>query len=178
MGKKYIKAKKRIFGVLFIILIIGYMLPFQIIMPVKGATTKDYNHNTYWYYPWGKSGVHKGVDIFAKDGTDVLAATSGIVLSAANLPRGGNMVFILGPKWRFHYYAHLSKIKTKKFSFVKQGEVIGNVGDSGNAKGKAPHLHYSIITPLPYFWRWDFNHPQGWKKIFYLNPIKYLEDLK
>ena len=58
---------------------------------------------------------------------------------------------------------------------MNSGEKLGSVGDSGNAKGKQPHLHYSITSCLPYFWRAD-NSPQGWKKIFYLNPIKYIED--
>lgn len=44
---------------------------------------------------------------------------------------------------------------------------------TGNAKGKPPHLHYSIITLFPYLWRVDRSE-QGWKKMFYLNPIAYL----
>ena len=165
--------------VLFMIVVVaGYMLPFKIIMPVRGATTKDYNHKSYWYYPWGKSGVHKGVDIFAKKGTDVLAATSGIVMEAHEIDMGGNIILILGPKWRYHYYAHLKDIKVKKYQFVNQGDVIGTVGDSGNAKGKPPHLHYAIITPVPYYWLRDTIAPQGDKKMYYLDPIKYLEDLE
>ena len=85
---------------------------------------------------------------------------------------GGNVVFVLGPKWRVHYYAHLDEIKTSSFSFVSNETLIGTVGDSGNAAGKSPHLHYSIMTPIPYPWRID-SEIQGWRKMFYLNPISY-----
>ncbi|MFN8260884.1 MAG: hypothetical protein U0X41_08140 [Chitinophagales bacterium] len=58
---------------------------------------------------------------------------------------------------------------------VSTSTVIVSVGTTGNAKGKPPHLHYAITTLLPYFWRID-NSPQGWNKMFYLNPISYLEN--
>ncbi|WP_244174736.1 M23 family metallopeptidase [Tenacibaculum discolor] len=88
---------------------------------------------------------------------------------------GGNIVVILGPKWRLHYYAHLEEVKTTSLTFVNNNSVIGTVGTSGNAAGKAPHLHYSIFTLIPYVWKID-SDKQGWKKMFYLNPIDYLED--
>lgn len=143
-------------------------------MPVDGATKADYNPETYWYYPWGRSVTHKGMDIFAKEGTNLHAATRGLVLYSGNIKIGGNVVLILGPKWRFHYYAHLHDIKVSVFSWAGRNKVIGTVGSSGNAAGKPPHLHYSIITPIPYIWRID-RDKQGWKKMFYLNPVDYLE---
>jgi len=42
------------------------LIPQNLKMPVKGATESDYNANSFWFYPWGKSVTHKGVDIFAK----------------------------------------------------------------------------------------------------------------
>lgn len=164
---------KKITFLLFTLLLIGFLLPQNLKMPVKGATKKDYNQESFWYYPWGKSITHKGVDVFAKKGNDVLAATNGIVLFAGEIGMGGNFILMLGPKWRLHYYAHLNTIETKRFKWHKSGAAIATVGDSGNAKGKPPHLHYSIVTPIPYLWRID-NSKQGWKKMFYLNPIKYL----
>ena len=158
-----------------IIIVIGFIIPQNISMPVAGATKADYNAKSFWYYPWGKSGTHKGVDIFAREGTEVRSATSGLVIYCGQLARGGNVVLVLGAKWRFHYYAHLQEIKTSVFSWADKGESIGTVGTTGNAVGKAPHLHYSIATPIPYFWRID-NDPQSWKKMFYLNPIEYLEN--
>lgn len=156
------------------ILISGFLLPEKFVMPVDGATEADYNAKSFWYYPWGKSVTHKGVDIFAKEGTTIYSSTAGLVIYSGNIRVGGNVVLILGPKWRFHYYAHLNEIKTSTFSFTAADEIIGTVGTSGNAAGKQPHLHYAVFTPLPYVWRIDTSR-QGWKKAFYLNPIDYLK---
>lgn len=75
----------------------------------------------------GKSVTHKGVDIFAKRGTNIRPATAGIVLYTGKKPRGGNVVFILGPRWRIHYYAHLDKIKTNTFSIVSFEVFLGRL---------------------------------------------------
>ncbi|UTW61021.1 M23 family metallopeptidase [bacterium SCSIO 12741] len=161
-------------GLVFLaVLLIGYLIPQNLSMPVEGATKSDYHKDSFWYYPWGKSVTHKGVDIFASEGTVLNSSTSGIVLYTGKIKMGGNVVLILGPKWRLHYYAHLKDIQTRKWGLVKNGETIGSVGSSGNAKGKPAHLHYSIVTPVPYIWRWDGDR-QGWKKMFYLNPIDFL----
>tara|TARA_R110002050_G_scaffold266416_2_gene407844 strand:- start:2262 stop:2696 length:435 start_codon:yes stop_codon:yes gene_type:complete len=144
-------------------------------MPVVEASKSDYHPDSFWYYPWGKSITHKGVDVFPKEGTRINSATAGIVLYAGQISMGGNFVLVLGPKWRLHYYAHLNEIKTSAFSLVSKKDEIGTVGSSGNAAGKAPHLHYSIVTLIPYPWRMDQDR-QGWRKMFYLNPIEYFEE--
>lgn len=167
------KKPKKIILSFLIVVLVGLLLPQSFTIPVSDATSKDYNPNSFWYYPWGKSVTHKGVDIFAKEGTKVTAATSGLVVSCGNIKMGGNIVLVLGPKWRLHYYAHLKDITTRRFSWVSRGEAIGRVGTTGNAAGKPPHLHYAIVTAIPYLWRWDSDR-QGWKKMFYLNPIDYL----
>lgn len=134
-------------------------------MPVDGAGKSSYHTQSFWYYPWGKSITHNGVDIFAKKGTAIHTATYGLVLHSGKISLGGNFVLILGPKWRLHYYAHLDEIKTSRLSFVNMKSLIGSVGATGNAAGKPPHLHYSILTPVPYVWRMDSDR-QGWKKCF------------
>ena len=144
-------------------------------MPVSGAGTSDYHPESFWYSPWGKSGTHKGVDIFAEKGTAIHSAGRGLVLYTGNLKMGGKVVLVLGPKWRLHYYAHLDEIRTAPFFYVNKKAIIGTVGASGNAAGKPPHLHYSILTMVPYPWRMDSDR-QGWKKMFYLDPIAYLEE--
>lgn len=158
-----------------IIILTGFLLPQRFSMPVEGANKSSYNEKSFWYFPWGKSGTHKGVDIFAQAGTSVRSATAGWVVYSGQIAMGGNVVLILGPKWRLHYYAHLQKIESRQFSWVARTETIGAVGTSGNALGKPPHLHYAIATIFPYFWRAD-NSPQGWKKMFYLNPIDFLKE--
>jgi peptidoglycan LD-endopeptidase LytH len=144
-------------------------------MPVEDATAADYNIQSFWYYPWGKSVTHKGVDIFAKEGTPVRSSTSGLVIFCGYATVGGNAVVIIGPKWRLHYYAHLKDIETSLFAWTDRNEIIGSVGSTGNAAGKPPHLHYTIATVVPYVWRIDSDR-QGWKKMFYLNPIDYLQE--
>ncbi|MBK8497919.1 MAG: M23 family metallopeptidase [Flavobacteriales bacterium] len=164
--------KRRILIALMTVLLIGFLLPQHLRMPVEGATTGSYHPESFWHHPWGRSGTHKGVDIFARKGTAVNAATGGCVIYTGVLSRGGNVVLVLGPRWRVHYYAHLQRIETRSGCWVSTGDRIGTVGDTGNAQGKPPHLHYSIATLLPYPWRID-GDPQGWKKMFYLDPTDY-----
>ena len=168
------KRNKILIGIIAI-LIIGFLIPQNLKMPVKGATKSDYNSKSFWFFPWGKSVTHKGVDIFAKKGTEINSSTSGLVLYSGEISMGGKIVIILGPKWRLHYYAHLNELKTSSLSLVNKKSTIGTVGTSGNAAGKSPHLHYSILTIIPYVWKID-SDKQGWKKMFYLNPIEYLKN--
>ena len=162
-------------GVLLLLLIgIGLLYPQHYSMPVEGASQSSYHPQSFWYYPWGTSGTHKGVDIFAKQGTPVLSATSGLVLYTGQLKLGGNIVLVLGAKWRLHYYAHLNNFVSQKYDWVSKGALIVTVGNSGIAQGKPPHLHYAIFSLVPYPWLAD-RSVQGYKKMFYLNPIKYLE---
>jgi hypothetical protein len=93
---------------LLVLLIAGLLWQENLIIPVKGATKNDWNHQTFWYEPWGSSGVHKGIDIFGKTGAEVVASTAGIVVFSGQLPKGGNAIAVLGPKWRIHYFAHLN----------------------------------------------------------------------
>ena len=172
MMKKW--TRRIAIGILSIILI-GFLIPQNLKMPVIGADSNSYNHETFWYEGWGSSIVHKGVDVFAKKGTSIHSATWGIVLAAMELGKGGKFVVTLGPKWRLHYYAHLNEIKTQPFSFVTQNTEIGTVGNSGNAATTPAHLHYGIGTLIPYPWRMD-DAPLGWQKMFYLNPIDYLQE--
>ena len=169
--KKWIK---RTFIGLLLILAMGFLVPQNLKMPVVGADSNDYNHETVWYEGWGTSIVHKGVDVFAKRGTSVHSSTWGIVLATLERGKGGKFVLVLGPKWRIHYYAHLDEIRTSPLSFVTQDTEIGTVGNTGNASTTPAHLHYGIATVIPYPWRID-SAPLGWQKMFYLNPIDYLE---
>ena len=151
------------------ILALGLLLPARGAVPVENATNKDWHTQSFWYSPWGKSGGHKGIDIFAEKGTRVISSNVGLVIFTGNIEMGGNVVAVLEPKWRNHYYAHLNSINANTFDLAGKGDIIGSVGTSGNAKGKPAHLHYSVLSLVPYPWRYSTD-TQGWKKMFFMNP--------
>jgi murein DD-endopeptidase MepM/ murein hydrolase activator NlpD len=101
---------------------------------------------------------HHGVDIFARRGTSVIAAADGIVSKVGTNGLGGNVVWVVRPlRGERHYYAHLERQLVTAGTFVKAGDVIGTVGNTGNARTTAPHLHFGIyaaghgaVDPLPY----------------------------
>jgi len=168
------KVKKLALAAILLVAV-GFLIPERIRIPVAGASENDWNHQSFWFEPWGTSGVHKGIDIFAKLGTGVVSATDGIVIYAGEISKGGKVVVVLGPKWRVHYFSHLNTINVSMYNLVGSGEMIGSVGDSGNAKGKPSHLHYSIVRLIPAPWAID-GATQGYKKAFYINPGSYLGD--
>lgn len=168
-----VKTLKYVVVSLVVILVLGLFIPEKITIPVQAATSNDWNHDTFWYEPWGSSGVHKGIDIFGTKRTPVVASTTGIVVFSGTLTKGGNAVAILGPKWRVHYVAHLHSYSVSFGDFVKMNSKIGELGDTGNASGKQPHVHYSILSLVPMPWLATFEN-QGWKKMFYLNPDEKL----
>ncbi|QHT71865.1 M23 family metallopeptidase [Rhodocytophaga rosea] len=165
----------KIFFIILCIILTGYLIPQRVAIPVKGASPRDWHPKSFWYYPWGKSITHKGVDIFAKEGTSVISATPGLVVYTGDMGRGGKVVLVLSSKWRIHYYAHLKEFKTSPLHFVNTGESVGTVGTTGNAEGKEPHLHYSIFSIIPLPWRID-SSIQGWLKMFFLNPIELMKE--
>lgn len=106
---KNTRLKKISLITVFVFIIAGFLILETVVIPVQSATSKDWNQQTFWYEPWGKSGVHKGIDIFAPKGQPVISATQGIVLYSGEISLGGKVLLILGPKWRLHYYAHLEQ---------------------------------------------------------------------
>ncbi len=96
-------------------LLLVFIIPNPLKMPVEGASKQDFHPNSFWYYPWGKSVTHKGIDIFATKGTNIYSATRGLVIYSGQINMGGNIVIVLSPRWQLHYYAHLNEIKTSTF---------------------------------------------------------------
>lgn len=99
---------------------------------------------------------HEGIDIFAPRHTPIQSTTQGIVSKVGENNLGGRVVVVVGPGGAGHYYAHLEDYADiAPNDWVNQGEVIGYVGDSGNAKGTPPHVHYGIyingsaVNPYP-----------------------------
>lgn len=100
---------------------------------------------------WGaaRSGgrSHEGIDIPARRGTPVLSVSHGMVSAVQERELGGNTVSVTGPGGYSHYYAHLDSYgRYLPGDEVAVGDTLGYVGDTGNAKGTAPHLHYGIYT--------------------------------
>ena len=99
---------------------------------------------------------HEGIDIFAARGTPIQSTTQGIVRKVGENNLGGRVIVVVGPGGAGHYYAHLEDYADiAPNDWVNQGDVIGYVGDSGNAKGTPPHVHYGIyingsaVNPYP-----------------------------
>lgn len=130
-------------------------------------------------------GDHHGTDIFAVRGTPVLAVARGMARSAED-PKGGLVVYldeitleggVKGPV-RTYYYAHLDDVidPVPGGTLVEAGEVIGHLGDSGNAKGGDPHLHFqvksggSLMNPYPELRRVDPKVPGPGKDPIDLSP--------
>ena len=114
---------------------------------------------------WGASRssgrTHEGIDILASRGTKVYSTTDGIIGSLKSNNLGGTVIWILGPAHSWHYYAHLDDHKRglKEGDIVRKGDHIGYVGNTGNARHTAPHLHYGLylsgrgrgaVNPYPY----------------------------
>jgi murein DD-endopeptidase MepM/ murein hydrolase activator NlpD len=90
--------------------------------------------------------IHEGIDLFAKVATDVLASRSGKVLAATSNKGMGKYVVIRHRGGIKTIYGHLSEIKVRKGQFVRQGQLLGRVGKTGNANYRdiQPHLHFEI----------------------------------
>ncbi len=100
---------------------------------------------------------HEGIDIFARRGTPVVAVTEGIVRTR-NRGLGGKQVWLRDQRRRQSiYYAHLDSQLVETGAIVRPGDTIGWVGNTGNAAGTSPHLHFGIyrwnygaVDPQPY----------------------------
>jgi murein DD-endopeptidase MepM/ murein hydrolase activator NlpD len=100
---------------------------------------------------------HEGIDIFAPKLTPAIAAADGYITTVKEGGLGGKVVF-LRPEGKDYtlYYAHLDKQLVHEGQQVKKGDVVGLVGNTGNAKHTPSHLHFGVYTnngaidPLPF----------------------------
>lgn len=108
--------------------------------PVCGPTLRVFGHGTDPFT--GRLAFHSGIDLNAPEGSAVRASAGGRVIAAELRGPYGNVVEIdHGPGHRTRY-AHLSTYNVKPGDAVGRGDVIGQVGSTGRAKG--PHLHFEI----------------------------------
>ena len=103
--------------------------------------------------------VHEGIDIFAPRGTPLLAASDALVRTVGVRDRGGNVVSLYDEERDLlFYYAHLEEQLVEQGERVIAGQVIGTVGNTGNAITTPPHLHIGVYQGS---WRaavdpWDY----------------------
>jgi len=101
--------------------------------------------------------AHDAIDIAAAAGTPVLAVSDGEIIKLFQSERGGTTIYQLSPdKKLVFYYAHIQRYADGIYEgkYVRQGEVIGYVGDTGNAGAGNYHLHFSIaaLTDPKRYW--------------------------
>ncbi len=106
--------------------------------------------------------AHQGTDVFSAFDTPVRSPVDGTVrFEDAGL--GGKGAFVTAPDGTYYYMAHLNSFHAdlRSGATVKEGQVIGYNGDSGNARGGAPHVHFEIhpgggaaVNPKPFLDAW------------------------
>jgi len=107
----------------------------DLIWPVRGKLSSRFGRRN------GRG--HDGIDIPAKSGTPIVAAAAGRVIhSGRGLGDYGRVVILKHEGYYSTVYAHNRRNRVEKGEFVEKGEVIGEVGSSGNASGS--HVHFEV----------------------------------
>jgi len=115
-----------------------------IMIPVRGISKNDIE-DTYGAYRSDERN-HEGLDLFAARGTEVRNCCKGIILYTGRDVYGGNTVRVFGEDNRIYYYAHLDRYADiKEGQIVNMNDLLGYVGNTGNALGTMPHLHFEIM---------------------------------
>ena len=93
--------------------------------------------------------AHKGTDIMAPRGTPLFACERGVVTRMGTDLLGGTKLWIVGASGTRYYYAHLAAFAPGLLDgqTVEAGSIVGYVGDTGNARGGAAHLHFEVHPP-------------------------------
>jgi murein DD-endopeptidase MepM/ murein hydrolase activator NlpD len=125
------------------------------VFPVQG----DYSYFDDYGAPRG-SGSHQGNDIMSDRGTPLVAVDDGVIskMSRAETGRGGIYIWLRRADGVQYYYAHMESIAEglETGSRITVGQVVGTVGNTGDARGAPPHLHFEIrhawtpINPYPH----------------------------
>jgi murein DD-endopeptidase MepM/ murein hydrolase activator NlpD len=108
------------------------------IYPVKGELVYDFG----WERVSDKEQIfNKGIGLAADVGTPVMAARDGVILAALTHSRYGKFIIITHTDGSTTFYAYLDSFSVKKGDYVKQGDKIGEVGDSS----RGSLLHFEIF---------------------------------
>jgi murein DD-endopeptidase MepM/ murein hydrolase activator NlpD len=125
------------------------MLSAELIIPLAGVKASELR-DTFNEMRGGGTRKHEALDIMAPRGTPVMSASTGRVLKLHNSKDGGLMVYAADASDRFVLmYAHLDRYADglRDSLPLRQGQIIGYVGTTGNAAENAPHLHFAIAYP-------------------------------
>lgn len=133
-----------------------------LIVPVAGVASDELRD--MFDEPRGGGRRHEAIDILAKRNTPILAAADGTVDKLFTSKAGGLTIYERDPSGLYElYYAHLESYAPglDEGDAVRQGQVIGYVGTSGNAPKDVPHLHFTIfrLTPERRWWKGDAVNP-------------------
>jgi peptidoglycan LD-endopeptidase LytH len=141
--------------------------PPRLAIPVAGVRHSELGDTYGASRPGGRT--HEGIDIFASEGTPVLAAAPGIIVGRDSSALGGISLYKRDLDGRtIYFYGHLQRYEPalKEGDLVRQGDVIAYVGKTGNVPPGSPHLHFSVYTSP---------HPNRWWRGRNLNPCDLLE---
>lgn len=125
-------------------------------MPVVGV--RPYDLSNSWHDPRdGGARQHTGIDIFAKKGTEIVAVADGIISYIGDQPKGGHCLWLTTESGASFYYAHLDRWAPGLYEGmeVQSGDLLGFVGNTGNAIHTPSHLHFGInqndemVNPYP-----------------------------
>lgn len=120
---------------------------------------RPYHFRDTWGAPRSGGRRHKGVDMFAPMSIPVYAMTNGVIGRHSTSRLGGLGMYLRGDDGNEYYYAHLRRIVPGygPGRRVEAGELIAYNGDSGNARGGAPHVHFEVhpgggrpVNPYPF----------------------------
>jgi murein DD-endopeptidase MepM/ murein hydrolase activator NlpD len=127
-----------------------YLIGRQLMVPVHGVVPSSLRDD--FLAPRSGGRRHHAIDIMAPRLTPVVAADNGTILSLRSNTLGGLIVYLLDEAERFvYYYAHMDSFREglRTGERVRAGDVIGYVGNTGNASGTVPHLHLQIMRYQP-----------------------------
>ena len=118
--------------------------------------------------PRAETGFHQGIDLFSANGTPVVAVHDGTLFRVGWNRLGGWRVWLDDGQGNYFYYAHLSAYSdlARDGAPVHAGDVIGYMGDTGDAQGTPFHLHFEIhpdagwaVPPIAYVTAWESATP-------------------
>ncbi|MGH7605333.1 MAG: M23 family metallopeptidase [Gemmatimonadaceae bacterium] len=131
----------------------AYFRAHPLMVPVDGVNPSDLTDTFHEARSGGR--IHMATDIMAMRGTPVIAAANGRIVKLGNGGAGGISIYIADAGGRYvHYYAHLMGYAPNVIEGlqVREGDVIGFVGSTGNASPDAPHLHFQVMRSDANYW--------------------------